>query len=64
MYVPINANTHTEAGELSQTAYVNYVNWWQNIIGIISNNEETASEAPVTPIDQSTCAPCSEFNNE
>lgn len=47
-------------GDMSQTAFVDYVNWWQNIIGIINNTEEPAAEPPVKPMDQSTCAPCSE----
>lgn len=50
------------AGDLSQSAFVDYVNWWQNIIGIVNNNEEPVAEPAVTPIDQNACAPCSEYN--
>lgn len=48
-------------GELSPSAFVDYVNWWQNIIGIIHNSEEPAAEPSVTPINQSECAPCSKY---
>lgn len=48
-------------GDLSQSAFADYVNWWQNIIGIINHQEEPAAEPPITPIDQSTCAPCSKY---
>jgi hypothetical protein len=53
--------TAGKPGDLSQSAFADYVNWWQNIIGIISHNEEPAAEPPLTPIDQSTCAPCSKY---
>lgn len=45
-------------GDLSQSAFADYVNWWQNIIGIINHQEEPAAEPPITPINQSACAPC------
>lgn len=61
--VTINsAGGDESSGDLSQSAFVDYVNWWQNIIGIISTSEEpAANEPPITPIDQSSCAPCSEY---
>jgi len=58
--VLLTVNSNSDGpGELSQSAFVDYVNWWQNIIGIVNNNEEPVAEPVVTPIDQSACPPCS-----
>lgn len=58
----ISSGGGEKPGDLSQSAFEDYVNWWQNIIGIISNGEESAAAEPqVAPIDQSACPPCSKY---
>lgn len=50
-------------GALSPTAYADYIDWWQAIMGVFGNNEEPPVSEPPSyePIDQSTCPPCSKY---
>ncbi|XP_050435716.1 trypsin-1-like [Adelges cooleyi] len=56
--VMVSLNTEGKPGEMSESSFIDYVNWWQNIIGIVSNTEDTSPEPPTEPIDQSTCPAC------